>query len=38
MVGDYNYDHFRTKHLLTDAVKTIAGVGQHPVATATLHA
>jgi hypothetical protein len=23
----YNYDHFRTAHLLTDAAKTIAGSG-----------
>ena len=30
MHGEYNYHHFRTKHLLTDAVKTIAGVGLHP--------
>ena len=30
MKGEYNYDHFRTKHLVTDAVKTIARVGLHP--------
>ena len=36
MKGEYNYDHFRTKHLLTDAVKTIAGVGLHPGALAPL--
>lgn len=26
----YNYDHFRTTHLLGDAVKTVAGVGIQP--------
>jgi hypothetical protein len=25
----YNYDHFRTTHLLGDAAKTIAGSGVH---------
>jgi hypothetical protein len=30
MKGEYNYRHFRTKHLLTEVVKTIAGVGLHP--------
>jgi hypothetical protein len=27
---DYNYAHFRTTHLLTDAAKTVAGVGVQP--------
>lgn len=28
--GPYNYEHFRTTHLLGDAAKTIAGSGVHP--------
>lgn len=27
--GRYNYDHFRTTHLLADAAKTIGGSGVH---------
>jgi hypothetical protein len=27
---EYNYTHFRTTHLLTDAAKTVAGVGVQP--------
>lgn len=27
--ADYNYDHFRTTHLIADAAKTIAGAGVH---------
>jgi hypothetical protein len=26
---EYNYDHFRSSHLLADAAKTIAGSGVH---------
>lgn len=27
--GAYNYEHFRTTHLVADAAKTIAGSGIH---------
>lgn len=29
-VSDYNFDHFRTRHLLADAQGTLSGTGAQP--------